>query len=280
MNRYRDFASGVESAGVRRVAKIELTFNSALDIRCWTGDNEGSLDLMCTNVQNVRISQSDIMQILGHGIYSLPYAAKLTHLKSQRVREWFRGRPDSKSRKSIFQSDYQAVDGHQAISFLDLIELFVAGQLRDRGVSLQTLRKVHDQLKVSLETRHPFCREEILTKSGQVFTLGLDEQGRAEMTEVLSGQRVFPDILLPFLSRIDYDDATEMAKRWRVADLIVIDPAICFGKSVVEGTGIATSILAASYEANDQDAELVADWFRVHPKHVIAALEFERSLVA
>jgi uncharacterized protein (DUF433 family) len=220
------------------------------------------------------------MQVLGHGVYSLPYAARLTHLKPQRVREWFRGRPKSATQTSVFQSDYQAVDGDQAISFLDLIELFVAGQLRDRGVSLQSLRKVHEQLKLELGTRHPFCRRELMTKDGQVFTFGLDEQGRAEMIEVLSRQRVFPDILLPFLTRIDYDDATEMAQRWRVSDLILIDPEICLGKSVVHGTGIATSILAASYEANDQDAELVADWFRVHPKHVIAAVEFERSLVA
>ncbi len=220
------------------------------------------------------------MQLLGRGVYSLPYAARLTHLKPQRVREWFRGRMKPESRTSIFQSDYQAVGGDQAISFLDLIELFVAGQLREHGVSLQSLRKVHEQLKVDLGNRHPFSRRELLTKSGQVFTYGLDEQGKAEMVEVLSGQRVLPDILLPFLTRIDYDEATEMAKRWRVSELIVIDPAICLGKSYVEGTGIASSILASSYEANGQNAELVADWFRVHSKHVIAAVEFERSLVA
>ena len=51
-------------------------------------------------------------------------------------------------------------------------------------------------------------------------------------------------------------------------------------KPIIEGIGITTAVLAASYEANDQDAELVADWFRVHPKHVIAAVDFERSLAA
>jgi uncharacterized protein (DUF433 family) len=100
------------------------------------------------------------------------------------------------------------------------------------------------------------------------------------MIEVLTRQRVFPDILLPFLRRIDYDQATEMAMRWCIADQVVIDPAICLGKPIVEGIGIATAILAASYEANDQSAELVADWFRVHSKHVIAAVDFERSFVA
>jgi uncharacterized protein (DUF433 family) len=218
--------------------------------------------------------------ILGHGIYNLPEAARLTGLRPQRVREWFDGRPKTQVRKPVFRSDYLSIGGDRAISFYDLIELFVAGQLRDRGVSLQSLRKVHKRLQADLGTRHPFCRQEILTKHGQIFTLGLDEQGRSEMVEVLTRQRVFPDILLPFLKRIDYDEATAMAQRWCIANLVVIDPAICLGKPIVDGVGIATAILSASYEANDKNAELVADWFRVHTKHVIAAVEFERSMAA
>jgi uncharacterized protein (DUF433 family) len=71
-----------------------------------------------------------------------------------------------------------------------------------------------------------------------------------------------------------------MVKRWCIADLVVIDPAICFGKPMIEGVGINTAVLAACYEANDHDAELVADWFKVHSKHVIAAVDFERKLAA
>ena len=220
------------------------------------------------------------MGILGHGVYSLPEAARLTRLKPQRVREWFQGPASGPARRPVFLSDYPPVDGDRAISFHDLIELFVAGQLRDHGVSLQTLRKVHKTLQDDLQTRHPFCRREVLTRGGQLFTLGLDEQGEEDMIEILTRQRVFPDILLPFLRRIDYDQATELARRWCIADLVVIDPTICLGKPIIEGIGIATAVLAASYDANDQNAELVADWFRVHPKHVIAAVDFERSLAA
>ncbi|MHC5539939.1 PIN-like domain-containing protein, partial [Singulisphaera rosea] len=160
--------------------------------------------------------------------------------------------PAPKALTQVFLSDYPTVDGDRAISFHDLIELFVAGQLRDRGGSLQSLRRVHEQLRKDLETKHPFCRKEILTKEGQIFTLGLDENGQAEMIEILRHQRVFPEIL----RRIDYDEASAMARRWSIANLVVIDPAICLGKPIIEGVGIATAILSAAYEANDQDAEL------------------------
>ncbi len=215
--------------------------------------------------------------ILGHGVYSFPEAARLTRLRPQRVREWFAGR--SGARKVVFRGDYRAVQGDRAISFLDLVELFVAGQLRDHGVSLQSLRKVHTKLERDLGTSHPFCRREILSDGKNVFVLGLDERGAAEMVEVLSRQKVFVDILLPFLKRINYYSATKLARKWCVTDQVVIDPMICLGKPIVEKAGIATGILAASFEANGRDAGTVADWYRVHQSHVQAAVEFELSLV-
>jgi uncharacterized protein (DUF433 family) len=220
------------------------------------------------------------MDILGHGVYSLPEAARLTGLKRNRVREWFFGRPSDRARTPVFRSDYRPVAGDNAISFYDLIELFVAGQLRDHGVSLPSLRKVHKQMQKDLEVRHPFCRREVLTDGKSGFTLGLDEQNKAEMIEVLTHQRVFVDILLPFLKRIDYDEATGLACRWCIADQVVLDPAICLGKPIIGEVGITTAILAAAYHANGNNAELVADWYKIHSKHVIAAVDFERLLAA
>jgi len=62
--------------------------------------------------------------------------------------------------------------------------------------------------------------------------------------------------------------------------MVVIDPAICLGKPIVGPVGIATSILASAYQANNQDAEAVAEWYKIHASHVIAAVDFERSLAA
>ena len=102
-----------------------------------------------------------------------------------------------------------------------------------------------------------------MTKDGQVFLFGLDARGTEEIIKVLTQQRVFLDILLPFLRKMDYDEATEMDARWCIANMVVIDPKIGFGKPTIDGVGISTAVLAASYEANDRDAERVADWFKV-----------------
>lgn len=217
--------------------------------------------------------------VLGHGVYTFTEAARLTGLKNARVREWFRGRSPG-SRSPVFRSDFEPVDGEYAISFLDLVDVFVAGQLREHGISLQTLRRVYARLAGDLQTAHPFSRKELLSDGKIVLVRGLDKQGQEELTEVLSRQKVFPQILLPFLKRIDYDHASDLARRWHIADQIVIDPAISFGKPIVENVGIPTAVLAEAYHANARDPELVADWFDVHASQVLAAVQFENSMAA
>ena len=218
--------------------------------------------------------------MIGNGIYTFGEAASLTGLSRVRVREWFLGRPSESCRQPIFQSDYDAVDGDHAISFLDLLDVFVAGQLRKHGVALQTLRCVYAQLRTDLETSHPFCRQELLSDGKHVFLRGLDERGREEIAEVLTRQKVFPTILLPFLKKIDYGKISKLAERWRIADRVVLDPALCFGKPIVEAAGLPTAILAAAYYANGKDEERVAGWYNIHSSHVLAAVSFESKLAA
>jgi uncharacterized protein (DUF433 family) len=221
--------------------------------------------------------EADVTVLIGQGVYGISEAARLTGLKPSRVREWFRGRPP-RGTKPVFHSDYPPVGGDFAVSFHDLVEVYVSGRLRDHGVSLQTLRKVHGRMKKDLQSDHPFCRQELLSDGKVVFARNVDEAGREELAEVLTGQKVFPQIILPFLKRIDYERL--LARRWRIAERVVVDPAICLGKPTVQGIGIATAILAASYQANGEDAEAVAGWYDVHADDVSAAVRFERGQAA
>jgi uncharacterized protein (DUF433 family) len=220
------------------------------------------------------------MTVFGRGVYSLIEAARLTGLRPARVREWFQGRRSESRRRPVFESDYAPVAGELAISFLDLIDVYVAGQLRDHGVSMQTVRRVHNRLAADLNVSHPFCHQTLLTAGRTVLTSISDNDGREELIEVLTRQKVFPEIIEPFLHRIDYDKLRLMARRWRIGEQVVIDPGLCFGKPTVESTGMPTAILAAAYRANDDDEELVADWYNVSPKDVLAAVSFEGSLAA
>ena len=220
------------------------------------------------------------MRFIGTGVYSGPEAARLTRLRTQRVREWFRGR-DSQSRifKPVFQSDYPVLHEDFAISFLDLIELFIGGKLRDAGISLPKLRRNYNELRRDFGDL-PCCTRQIYVSEKQIFTRGLNDEDGKSVIEAITRQHYFEQIIRPFLEKIVYDDVTTRAARWNIAPFVMVDPAIRFGRPTVEGTGIATSTLSRAFHANWEDARYVASWFGVEENQVMAAVNFEGELAA
>ncbi len=219
-----------------------------------------------------------MISALGIGNYNFAEAARFTKLRPARVREWFRGK--STGSPSLLESDFPTSGRDTAISFYDLVDVFVAGQLREHGVTMSTLRKVYQSLKLRYHVEHPFCRVELQTDGRSVFSIGLSDAGREEITEVLVGQRVFPQIIKPFLKTLDYDDVTGMALQWRVAPHVVLNPKLHFGRPVVDTACLPTSLLAAAYKANGRDAECVADWHGTTVAQVAAAVHFEQQFQA
>jgi len=215
------------------------------------------------------------LKILGNGIYSLAEAASLTGLDRSKIRRWFRGTSGKTKSDPVFRSDYEGVEEEISISFHDLVELNVGGQFRTLGFSLQHLRKIHEKLRARWQTDHPFCMKQLATDGKRIFALDLDDNESAIAYDVETFQCWFDEIVTPILDKIDYDEATSLALRWRIDNLIVIDPSICFGKPSVEGSGITTHVLSTSFFANGRDASLVADWYGVSSEQVIAAVSFE-----
>jgi uncharacterized protein (DUF433 family) len=216
-------------------------------------------------------------EILGRGIYSFSEAAKFAHVNVQRMRAWFRGWP-ARPRPIIDFPEGTHVPGSNTISFLDLIDSVVVARLRECGVSMQYLRKVHLALRDVLSVSHPFAYKNLLTDGKRVFLELADEYGEKDLKELLTRQRAFPAILRDYLKQIEYDPRTLVATRWRLHERIVIDPRREFGKPIVDAAGIPTGVIAVAYQANGMDCDLVADWYGVSPSDVMAAVEFEQHL--
>jgi len=208
---------------------------------------------------------------LGHGIFSFTEAARLTRLTPNRIREWF----DYKTRPSMFTSDYDSVDGDRTLSFLDLIDVLIAGKLRGAGVSLQRLRRVYDRMKEQFGT-HPFARNILLTDGVRVFMKEAAGEGE-HVFDVLSRQEAFPPIIEPYLKQLRYSEITQLAERWDIAQGIVVNPRIFFGKPVILESGQPTHIIARAYHANGSNKRAVAAWYGVSESDVSAAVDFEQE---
>lgn len=221
-----------------------------------------------------------VTTIFGQGVYSFSEAARLTGLKPRRVREWFVGRKSDRDRLPVFRPDFDPIGTAYAISFLDLVDVYVAGHLREFGVSMPTVRKVHDRLRADFGTGHPFARKELLTDGQAVFVRGADAAGEEEIYDALTKQKAFPQLILPFLKQIDYSRISSLAQRWHIDDGVVVDPGKSFGRPVLDRLFIPTYLVAAEYRANGRNADRVAGWYGLTPDEVMTAVRFEAGIAA
>ncbi len=216
-------------------------------------------------------------KILGNGIYGFAEAGRLTHVNPRTVRAWFRGRTKHGARIGrgpVFKSQY---DEDSAISFLDLIEVLVAGNLRTAGVPLASIRRSFAAISKHLADSHPFSREEIVTDGQHIFLHTAGDDSDDQLVELFQRQHFFHKVMKPYLLRVQYDKNTKLAKSWQIMDGVVVDPARSFGKPLVESAGIAASILAASYFSNGENADAVADWYGVASEDVEVAARFSEN---
>ena len=216
-----------------------------------------------------------VEDVLDKGIFGLSEAAHYTGLPIQRIRSWFAA--SVPGRKAVFDADYEKFDGTHAISFLDLIDVLVAGKLRDHAVSMQTVRKAYARLRDDWGLDHPFCHQGIYTDGRTIFLEVANLDGDCHFAEVFSSQKYFGKVMDEHLRRVDYDAETGLAQRWRIAAGVVIDPRIHFGKPVVENTGVATRVLASAYYASGHREEDVSRLYGVDVNAVRNAVSFEQA---
>ena len=215
------------------------------------------------------------LKMIGEGIYTLAEVSRLTEVHPSTVRTWFKGRIDGAGRGCGFQSDYPPVGRDYAVSFLDMIDVLVAGQLRLRyHVPMWMVRRAHEVLQKELGTKHPFCHSDLYTDGRRIFISAASKLGEEKLHEVVSHQQFFVHIKEK-LDRIVYSESTKLARQWKLIKGVVLDPLISMGKPIIENTGVTTYVVANQYFANKERAALVADLYEVTEKDVFNAVKFE-----
>jgi DNA-binding transcriptional MerR regulator len=231
---------------------------------------------------------------LGQGLYTIPEASRLTRIPVDTVRRWILGysyRLSPRSRKSlrgraskppVVVPSLPRLGQSVALSFLELMELHVVKALKERGVSLQRIRRASEEAREVSDTPYPFAWKPIFTDGRDVF---MKLEAGAELDRILQlgsgGQWVLEPVLRSFLKRIEFDPSTKLAKRWwplgRSAGILV-DPAVSFGAPILETAGICTVVL---WEATRQEPiDAVAKWYQIEASLVTTAIRFEASIRA
>ena len=203
---------------------------------------------------------------IGAGIYSFPQAAQIVErnrdVSRAQIRRWM----------TVVRPPTHNSDAKTTIGFLDLIGLEMVCRFRDRGASLQRVRRVLDAMREQFpDIQHPLAHESFYTDGHNVW---VEFQGHAEeIVGSRKGQRAITSAIKTFAEEIQFIDGR--AASWDVAQWIEINPRICFGAPVVAGTRIPVkSIIASLAEDSPED---VARGFNLSVTRVKACAEFARQ---
>jgi uncharacterized protein (DUF433 family) len=202
--------------------------------------------------------------MLNRGLYDLGELSRLCQVHPEVVRRWTRTHGHLPAIVTPSLNPY--------FSFLDLITVHVAAELRLRHVSDDDIRRGVQLMSAELSTDRPLAHRRLATV-GRSFFADLGEWVDAGK----GGQGAFLSVIKPVLKPIEYDP-DEMAKLWRPRPRVWLNPLVQTGAPCVDGHRLPTKTLADMVDAGD-DPEEVADNFEVSLKDVEAAVRFEHELL-
>jgi uncharacterized protein (DUF433 family) len=208
--------------------------------------------------------QNDPRNIAAYGITEAAYYLRVP---VGTIRSWIFGQPyqtlrEHKRSKPVVRMP----DNKKAmLSFSNLVEMHILDAIRsEHQIPLQKIRPAIDYLEKEFKSEHPLIDHKFETDGLELF---IEKYGKL-INISRSGQIEMKEIIKAYLKRIEYDEKGLVAKlfpftRKRHLDdpkLIVIDPFISFGRPVVAGTGISTTIIAERYKAGESTDELAGDY--------------------
>ena len=220
--------------------------------------------------------------------YSVAEAAHYLRMPEETLRSWVVGRlypvagQLKRSRPLIHLGDPKS----QYLSFINLVEAHVLAAIRRRhGVKLPKVRNALDYVRRQFRVEHPLIGQSFQTDGLDLFVERYGDLINASR----DGQRAMKEIIGVYLKRIEWDakglpiklypftrDTQAEAAPACDPRVVVMNPAISFGRPVITGTGVPVSSIYERYKAGDSIADLARD-FRLEIGAIEEAIRCEAA---
>jgi uncharacterized protein (DUF433 family) len=206
--------------------------------------------------------------------YALAEAARLGRLRPHTLRRWTRGyRYAGGLQPPVLRQASPAA----GLSFFDLLEVVFLRAYRERGLSLQSIRRALDFTAENLSVDRPLLLKAFLHDGKDLFARFQSDAGEHGLINVSRrGQTAWPEVVAQYLEELDYEH--DIAIRWWPegrARNVLIDPRFEFGWPVVPSKNVRTELLAERWEAGERIAQIAAD-FDISEEEVEDALRYEQ----
>lgn len=218
-------------------------------------------------------------------IFTTADAARIVRVPAASARRWLAGytysyKSEKRTRPARLGSQVETAEGVLLMSFLDLIEVQMAVNLRKHSIGWRKIESTAAVLRDAWASSNPFALKRFRTDSRGVFAEIGKETGDHHLLEIGTNQFVFDALIEQSL--LDVLDFREDGTPWRLWPVgrdsqILVDPARAFGRPIVDCHGVPVSTLVAAFAANDNDVGRVSRWFDLPVEAVEAALRYDAS---
>jgi len=224
------------------------------------------------------------------GLYTISDVADLTKAHPQRISRWVKGYgyDTGKGRRNqdpLWEPEIPPLMDTITLTFNDLVEILIVNEFRQVGVTLPKIRSTVKALSKETNSKYPFSNRVIFTDGKELFEKLHDEKGRPLFLHLSTKHKhyLFFTVTLPHLRKGMVFDEKGLVRRWypnrQEFRSIVVDPTISFGRPVIDGTRLNTSVLASAVSAR-HSAEYVANWFGIETDIVRQAISFHEQYKA
>lgn len=220
------------------------------------------------------------MSILERPVYGVSEAAALLGLRTDRARAWL----DGYARRGAAYAPVIRVEptGDDTVTWGEFVELGYLREYRRKGVPLQRLRPVIDELRRQFATPYPLATAKPYVL-GKELVLELQERNSippAIAIVIRSGQQILlADDASRFFKKVEFDPPGDGdVRRMHPAGLaspVVIDPLVRFGRPAV--LGVATERFWELFDAGES-VEQIAGGYEMDEGLVRAAIAYEEQL--
>lgn len=217
---------------------------------------------------------ADVMEV---PIYGLTEAAQYLRVPLNTLRYWVHGGGPVPPLIRLASSD------PSRLSFANLLECYMLSSMRAiYDVRLPRVRKALATLAKYVNHRHPLIDQVFQTDRRDLF---IEHVGRL-VNLSRDAQILIPGVMELYLERIERDPRGlfklypfVMERTTNEPRLILINPAVGFGKPVIAGTGISTAVVSSRFNARESVPDLASE-YGVTPKQIEEAIRWEQRTAA
>lgn len=215
-------------------------------------------------------------------LYSRRDIGRLIGMRSNSIARWYDGYSTRRNGKVIVYPAWMHQPKDGLLSFTDLIELWFVRKFQQHKVSLPRIRSTYKMMSERLKTEHPFLKKNLwIVASSSILAVDASDDPDAKViSDPESGQLYLDKIILEVGDKIEFDQ-DDFARRWfplAKSKPVQVDPDICYGRPVVAGTRVLTSLVYSLWEAEEHNNEFVKSSYDLSDEQLQAALELERAL--